>query len=209
MKVRNLFNGSPKEVTWKGKKIQTSIFRDPVSELKIENKKISDCIQADYRYHGGTFKEVYSYAFENYTFWKEALNWEKLDIGAMGENISTAGLDESTICLGDRFQIGDLILEANQPRIPCLKLNIRLNRDDGMKLFLESQRYGIYYKVLGDGIIKEGDTILPLGRDQSLPQVFLYEMVPLLLGRKTSADLRARLKEHTQCDPKILGKFHD
>lgn len=46
-----------------------------------------------------------------------------LYVGALGENITTAGLDRRTIRLGQRYRVGELIVEITKVRRPCDQLS--------------------------------------------------------------------------------------
>src|SRR5690606_2988653 len=80
--------------------------------------------QGDPRVHGGPDKAVHHYAFDHYPAWRGDIGDSPLlrAPGAFGENISTLGLDESNVCLGDRFELGTALLEVSQGRQPCWKL---------------------------------------------------------------------------------------
>jgi MOSC domain-containing protein YiiM len=41
----------------------------------------------------------------------------------MGENMSSIGMTEKNVYLGDRYQWGEAIIEVSQPHSPCFKLN--------------------------------------------------------------------------------------
>lgn len=69
MNIQYLFTGSPKEYQWENKEFSTSIFRDRVQQLEVKDRKLLGNVQADKKHHGGPFKEVYSYAVEDYRFW--------------------------------------------------------------------------------------------------------------------------------------------
>jgi hypothetical protein len=65
--------------------------------------------------------------------------------GAFGENLTTEGLLEGDVHIGDRFRAGTCELIVAQPRMPCFKLGIRFNRPDMVKRFLRSGRTGFYF----------------------------------------------------------------
>ncbi|CAA6825473.1 MAG: MOSC domain-containing protein [uncultured Aureispira sp.] len=160
MKLLSLNVGQPKTVSWKGKEVETSIFKYPVdgqkavSLLNIEGDK-----QADLRYHGGRDKAIYSYDKADYTAWKKQIDREEWPFGLFGENLTTEGLDESEVQIGAIYQIGSVLIQATQPRIPCFKLNICFEREDMTALFYNFKRYGIYFRVLEAGVLKAGDAI--------------------------------------------------
>ena len=83
--------------------------------------------QVDQRAHGGIDKAVYAYPYEHYATWAEEDNRSDLAFGQFGENLTTEGLLESDVCIGDRFRIGSAVFEVSQPRVPCYKLGIKMD----------------------------------------------------------------------------------
>lgn len=78
--------------------------------------------QADLSVHGGPEKAIHHYPFDHYASWRGMRSSVSLDApGAFGENISTYGLTEETVCIGDQFQLGTAVVEVSQPRQPCWK----------------------------------------------------------------------------------------
>ncbi|MCO5054105.1 MOSC domain-containing protein [Thermomonas sp.] len=117
--------------------------------------------QGDPRVHGGPDKAVHHYAFEHYPAWRRELgNLPVLQQpGAFGENLSTQGLTEADVCLGDRFALGDALLEVSQGRQPCWKLNDRFDLPDMARRVQASGRTGWYYRVLQPGRVQRGDSL--------------------------------------------------
>ena len=76
-----------------------------------------------------------------------------------GENLTTEGLLETDVCIGDRFRAGSAEFLVTQPRQPCFKLGIRFNREDMIRRFLLSGRPGFYVAVVREGEIGAGDSI--------------------------------------------------
>jgi MOSC domain-containing protein YiiM len=113
--------------------------------------------QSDLENHGGRNKSVYAYPAEHYPLWRGELEGAELPWGAFGENLTIEGIREQDTYIGDHFRVGRALLMVTQPRIPCYKLNLRLNRDDMIKRFLASNRSGIYFSVLEEGEIAAGD----------------------------------------------------
>ncbi|MDP2575499.1 MOSC domain-containing protein [Vibrio penaeicida] len=132
-----------------------------VNELGIEGDE-----QADKRYHGGVEKALHAYASEHYERWVAKLGDAPRfhQIGAFGENLSTQGLDEDTICLGDIYQIGECLVEVSQGRMPCWKLNVRFDRPDMSLLLQETLWTGWYFRILRGGHIGAGDDIYLMER---------------------------------------------
>lgn len=124
----------------------------------------ADDQQGDPRHHGGTEKAVHHYPAEHYADWRRELPatvHTTLQPGGFGENLSTSGLTESTVCIGDRWRLGEALLEVSQPRKPCWKLNVRFGLADMARRVQASGRIGWYYRVLQPGPV-EPDTPLEL-----------------------------------------------
>jgi len=206
MKVNSIFEGTPQKYLFNNKEIITSIFKEPKEKLISENLELILNKQANLKHHGGNFKAIYSYSLEHYDYWKTILSPDLCVPGVFGENLTTEDLDEAKIFIGDQIKIGSMILEVSQPRIPCSMLNFKLNRNDAVKLFVESQKTGIYWKIIVDGEIKKGDKIHRLDQLDSVPKIKLSELVPLLNNRTVSKDLLSRVLDFPEMDPKIVNK---
>ena len=118
--------------------------------------------QADPGHHGGHDKAVHHYPFEHYAAWRADLPGHAAAFqapGGFGENLSTLGLTEDNVCLGDRFRVGSAILQVSQGRAPCWKLNRRFEVADMAARVLASGRTGWYYRVLEPGTIAAGDAV--------------------------------------------------
>ncbi|BAJ03161.1 MOSC domain-containing protein [Shewanella violacea] len=118
--------------------------------------------QGDRRFHGGVEKALHCYASEHYPEWRKELGEKPIfqALGAFGENISSIGLNEDTICLKDKIRIGTTLLEVSQGRMPCWKLNIRFEQHDMAQRLQNTLRTGWYFRVLDEGYIGEGDEII-------------------------------------------------
>ena len=160
MKIKAINIGQPQAVPWKNKTIKTSIFKYPVNETKaVSWTNIEGDAQADLRFHGGRDKAIYAYDNASYEAWKDVLPELDWEVGIFGENLTTEGLPEQGVKIGDCFQMGSVIVKAVQPRIPCFKINVRFNRDDMLERFYNFKHYGIYFRVEQEGQITPGDRI--------------------------------------------------
>jgi MOSC domain-containing protein YiiM len=154
MEVLSVNVGLPREVAWKGMRVETGIFKDPVAgPVKLSKLNLAGDRQADLAVHGGVAKAVYGYASEHYEYWKKELPTVAFTWGEFGENLTTVGLNEDDLFIGDQLKIGSAILMVTQPRLPCYKLTIKFNRDDMIKRFLVSERSGFYFSVVEEGEI--------------------------------------------------------
>ena len=159
MKVASLSVGLPREVEWEGSTVLTSIFKEPVDRrLRVNRLNFEGDEQSDLTVHGGRNKAVYLYPSEHYEYWTRELGVD-LPWGAFGENLTVEGILEEDVRIGDRLQIGSVEFAVTQPRMPCFKLGIRFDRDDMVRLFLNSGRSGIYLAVIREGSLAAGDEI--------------------------------------------------
>lgn len=159
MKLISVNAGLPREVTWNGKKVTTSIWKAPVNgPVRVSRLNVAGDRQSDLAAHGGSDKAVYVYPAEHYAFWRRELATVELPPGAFGENFTTEGLSEE-FRIGDRLRIGTAEFAITQPRMPCYKLAIRFGRADIVKRFLKSGRTGFYLAVVREGEVEAGDPI--------------------------------------------------
>jgi MOSC domain-containing protein YiiM len=166
MQVISINVGRPREVEWRDQIVRTSIFKEPVNgRVHVGRLNIEGDQQSDLTVHGGINKAVYVYPSEHYEFWRRELPDADLLWGAFGENLTTIGLSEDDVRIGDRFAIGSAEFIVTQPRMPCFKLTIRFGRADMIKRFYRSGRSGFYLAVAKEGEIGTGDEISLLSRD--------------------------------------------
>jgi MOSC domain-containing protein YiiM len=142
--------------------VRTGIWKAPVAgPVRVTRLNLAGDGQADLVNHGGVNKAVYAYPEEHYPLWARELARDDLAPGGFGENLTTRGLLEAEVWIGDRFRIGSVVLEASQPRTPCFKLGLRLGDPRMVKRFLASGRCGIYFRVIEEGELAAG---LPIER---------------------------------------------
>ncbi|EPS8830358.1 MOSC domain-containing protein [Vibrio parahaemolyticus] len=118
--------------------------------------------QGDPRFHGGIQKALHIYPSEHYPIWQQELGERTIfqSAGGFGENISSEGVTESTICLNDKIRIGSTLLEVSQGRMSCWKLNVRFAQHDMARRLQDTLRTGWYFRVLEEGDIGAGDEII-------------------------------------------------
>jgi MOSC domain-containing protein YiiM len=183
--------GIPRIVTRDGQEVLTGIFKAPVDKrVRMRKLNLDGDRQADLSVHGGPDKAVYAYPSEHYPFWKKELPEEEFPWGAFGENLTTSGLLEKDVFIGDRFTIGTAEVVVTQPRLPCFKLNLKFNRGDMVKRFLSSRRTGFYFRVLQEGEIGAEDEIIPVHQDEN--RVSVSDILKIYLGAPDSDELRER-----------------
>lgn len=160
MKIVSLNIGKLKPVAWKDEIITTGIFKSPTTNpCKVSFLNIEGDEQADLRVHGGIDKAIYAYDISHYQHWKNVLQRTDWNYGLFGENLTTKGLHDDEVRVGNVYQIGSCQLMAVQPRFPCIKINIRFALNDMIEKFMQQKRNGIYFKVIKEGIIQVNDNI--------------------------------------------------
>ncbi len=167
MNIISLNVGLPREIIWQDDVVTTGIFKEPVATpVMMRTLNLDGDRQADLSVHGGRDKAVYVYPSEHYDYWRKELPDMDLPWGMFGENLTTEGLVENEVHIGDRFRIGEAEVVVTQPRLPCYKLGIKFGRVDMIKKFLASRRTGFYVAVLREGIVSAGDELEVVGRDE-------------------------------------------
>jgi MOSC domain-containing protein YiiM len=191
MKIVSLNVGLPRDVQWHGQAVTTGIFKSPTAaRIRLRKLNLDGDRQADLTVHGGEYKAVYCYPLEHYAYWKEKLPGRDLPYGVFGENLTTDGMLENDIHIGDRFAINDAEVIVTQPRLPCYKLGVRFQADDMVKKFLASRRIGFYVAVTREDEIAAGDEIIPVARNAN--GVSIADFLRLFLAKRfTRADTLA------------------
>ncbi len=172
-KVVSLNVGEPRLVTYRGMSFRTGIFKQSTGQPLTLNKLnfVGDG-QADLSAHGGIDKAVYCYPAEHYDFWRRELGRAALPMGQFGENVTTQGILEAELRIGDVLEIGTAIVQVSEPRIPCYKLVMRMEAGSDFAVrFLAANRTGFYCRVLQEGVVKTSDALALLRSDASSPTV--------------------------------------
>ena len=160
MNIRSVNVSGLTQVLHQGELVSTGIFKRPVEgPVTLRKTEIAGDKQADLINHGGVDKAVYGYPWEHYAYWASELGRNDFVPGQFGENLTTEGMLETELSIGDRLRIGSALLEVSQPRIPCFKLNIRMNNAAFSKLFLKSGLVGFYFRVLEEGTLQAGASV--------------------------------------------------
>jgi MOSC domain-containing protein YiiM len=183
--------GQPRQVTWKGTQVSTAIFKSAVDgPIEVKSLNLRGDQQADLSVHGGPDKAIYGYPSEHYADWREKLPQTEFPWGAFGENLTTEGLREDQLYVGDRLRIGSALLMVTQPRVPCYKLTIRFDRDDMIKRFIASHTSGFYFSVIEEGQLTAGDPIEIVHRDPAA--VSVADINQLYYGHSADTELLLR-----------------
>lgn len=172
MKVISVNLGERKVLNYKGKIVETGIFKFPVNRpVFLGTEDVENDAVIDRKYHGGIDKAVYGYSQNHYAYWKELypnLDW---NYGMLGENLTISNLEETEIQVGNTYKLGEVLLEVTKPREPCYKLGIRFETQEILKQFWNSTKSGIYFKVLQTGNVKVGDELILFNKAENSPTI--------------------------------------
>jgi MOSC domain-containing protein YiiM len=207
MKILSVNVGTPTTLTWGGRVIETGIYKQPTAEqLAVTSLNISGDAQADLTVHGGLDKAIYAYDVAHYVYWQEQLpmrtDW---GYGLFGENLTTTSLVDSDVRVGDVYQIGSAKLRAVQPRFPCYKLNARFDDRLMAKKFSDAVRCGIYFRVVEEGHLQQGDSIQLI--EQSRYSITIRDVADWYLGKTTDQDALQALLALPHLPTKLKSQF--
>lgn len=164
----------------------TAFFKDAASgPVFLGRTNLDGDRQADPQHHGGPDKAALAYAASHYLIWAEELGRE-LPHGGFGENFTVEGQDESTVCIGDVYAIGEARVQVSQPRIPCWKIARRWAIRDLSARVQRTRRTGWYLRVLVEGHVTAGDEIVLLDRPH--PDWTVLRASDVLYAKPHSAD---------------------
>lgn len=161
-----------------------------VSAINIEGDG-----QADLRAHGGPDKAVYVYPADHLPWWRDAMAHVPLGgYTAFGENLSVSGVVETDVCIGDRWQWGDVVLEVAQPRWPCFKLMLHSKRPTMVADFVDAARSGWYMRVIETGSAPTSGPIAVIHRDPE--RITVRDAFTARRNRATDPDAFTRICAH-------------
>ena len=145
--------GLPRKIEWLGRVERTSIWKAPVEgRVAVRGFNVAGDEQAAPEFHGGRDKAVYAYAREDVEWWEREVGRE-LEHGVFGENLTVSGVDVTGAVVGERWEIGSVVFEVAQPRIP---LGARMNDRSFPVHFAAAGRPGAYLRILEEGEIAAG-----------------------------------------------------
>jgi MOSC domain-containing protein YiiM len=163
-RVRSLNIGRSAEVVTGRGVVRTAFAKQPVDgPCWITPEGIVGDEQADRRVHGGPDKAACCYPFEHYASWEHELG-RSLVVPSFGENLTTEGLLEREVCLGDIFALGSAVLQVSQPRQPCFKVALFHGVRELPRRVQQLGKTGFYLRCLQAGEIAPGAELRLLER---------------------------------------------
>lgn len=168
------------------------------------------------KHHGGPDQAIYVDGAEDYAWWSKKLGKE-ISSGTFGDNLTISEMASADFNIGDRLQIGDVILEVTAPRIPCSTLATRMGDPQFVKKYRYAERPGLYCRVIAEGEIESGMgvTVQPVegeavgvieifrdwyekDKDESTLRRFLRSPIAIRARTKLESQLEKLLAEDSQ-----------
>lgn len=179
MYVQSTNISEPRTILWRGKEVNTGIYKTPtLKPIFLGKEGVNEDYVADRKVHGGKYKACYLFSSDHYPYWKTLypnLNW---NWGMFGENLTVNGMNETQIMVGDIYKIGDALVQVTQPREPCFKFGLKFGSQDVLKQFISHGFPGTYVSVLEEGLVHTKDKVKLVNRlETTLSVAQLYELI--------------------------------
>ena len=200
MRVTSINVGREEAIEHGRRTFVTGIRKRPAADaVYVGAEAVDGDTVTDKKHHGGVDQAVYAYSADDYAWWSAKLGREVAP-GTFGDNLTIEGLP-SDMNVGDRLLIGDVLLEATAPRIPCNTLAAQM-QDSGFGMaFRKAERPGIYFRVLNEGEVAAGDAVTYIENPAPVVSILsLYRLAydlspdPAALERYLEAPLAARMR---------------
>lgn len=185
---------------------RTAYFKDPVvGPVHLGRLGLDGDEQYNRDSHGGPHRAVLAYSAEHYARWRPELGIPDMGPGGFAENLTVSGHDETTVCVGDVFELGSARVQVSQPRGPCANIARRWRRPELVKRVVETSRFGWYLRVIEEGEVAAGMEVRLVERrypDWNAAHVFRLRIDPNL-----DPDAVAALASCPELTPGLREKF--
>lgn len=186
----------------------TAIDKRPqAGSVRIENLGPAGDTVCDTKHHGGPDQAVYCYFEDDYAFWRLELGRD-LPPGSFGENLTISGIEGTTVAVGDRFTIGEVVLEVAAHRTPCNTFARHMGDRTWVKRYHDAGRPGAYCRVVTEGEVAAGmpvayrpyagervtvSELMSLDGVRHIPEPTLRRVLATPVAERVHAKLSARL----------------
>lgn len=155
----NVFTGGVKE--YAGSRPSAIAKLQVEGELTLTERGLAGDKQAEKVIHGGPDRALCHYPREHYAYWMQVLPEQSglFYAPAFGENLSTEGLTERNVFIGDIFRWGETLIQVTQPRSPCFKLNYHFQVANMAEIMQASGRVGWLYRVIAGGKVNASEPL--------------------------------------------------
>jgi MOSC domain-containing protein YiiM len=180
-------DGQPWDRPWK-----TAFWKEPVEgPVRVGLLQVEGDGQAAADIHGGADQAVLCYSADHYRLWRRELELPEMSPGGFGENLTIAGQDERSVCIGDVYEVGEALVQVSKPRGPCFKISWRWRRLDLLRRVEATGRHGWYVRVLREGLVEAGQPLRL--EDRPHPEWTVGAAGEVIRLRKQRPELAAQL----------------
>ena len=204
MKVVSVNAGRSELMRIGARTVETGIRKGPVERGHVGALGLAGDVVADVENHGGPDQALYLYSSDDYAFWADELGATP-EPGTFGENLTLSSFGAEPVRIGDRFRVGEALVEVTAPRIPCSVFATRMGEPDWVKRFADARRPGLYVRVLEPGEVAAGDPVERLAGSNGHPTVvdlmdvwYDTEPDPELLERLLASPLAVRARANVE-----------
>lgn len=197
MKILSVNTGAPKQITFNGTTLKTSMVREPQKKIQIDFKQVQGDEFFGKQIHGIPDCVVYALCAEKYQQWEKILN-RKMPWGIFGENLTVDQMDEHDFKINDIYTVGSAELRVTGPRYPCNRLNF-VTQIEGMREKFRDQAWpGVYFEVIEEGSAQAGDELKLKSREQS--DISVRELFQAIRASELKAPKSALIEKVMQAD---------
>ena len=116
--------------------------------------------------HHTAAKTIHLFSNEHYAAMEARLG-VALPRPAFGENLTTTGMLEQDVYVGDQLRVGEAVIAVTQPTERCRTIGRRLGQPTILKVLHQLEACGFYARVIEPGQVSAGDPIALQLRSQS------------------------------------------
>lgn len=183
--------GGVRTLTHGEQTVTSGIVKRPADgRLTLRAHGLDGDAQADLAVHGGPERAAYLYSADDLAWWGGELG-RPVPPGTLGENITVTGLRDDDVLIGDLIRVGGALVQPTSPRVPCVKLGVRMGDHRFPARFREAGRCGFYVRVLEEGAVAAGDPVEVVARDPAGFSIADLNGLFVGRGRDREALLRA------------------
>jgi MOSC domain-containing protein YiiM len=180
----------------------TGIFKRPAAaSVVVGPEGIEGDAIIDRKHHGGPDQAIYIYFADDYDWWSTELG-EQITPGTFGDNLTIEGVTGRSVSVGDRFVIGDVILEVTSHRTPCMTLAARMGDPGFIRRFHKANRPGAYCRVIVPGSVAAGAEVVherfagePVTVAELMALDGVREIPPATLRRALAAPVHYKMRQ--------------
>ena len=205
--ILSLNSGLPAVLEWQGKRSNSSMLRHPIEgPLVVHKLHIEGNSFGAPHIHGLEHAVLYAYGMKSALTFTQLLERKTYEPGSVGENLTLDDLDETEVSVGDIFQMGEVVAQATSPRVPCGKVNLRMQHPEGQKAMQMCGRSGVYFRILQPGKVFKSDAVQRTVKSQNPFSIFEFYQT-LLSGRNFKAEQIERALANGAFPEKLVSKW--